>query len=102
MITNKFDRETFNELPNIALRWAFRNTGVQRARIADELRIPLYSLEWILWHEVSSEFEDEMIAIIQGFFKGETPNHLTGDAFIEYAGRNMVEACYAENLRRGV
>lgn len=102
MITNKFNREEYNELPNIAMRWAFRNTGVQRAKIADELKIPLYSLEWIMWHEVSSDFENEMIAIIQGFFKGETPKHLNGDAFIQYAEKNMVETCYAKNLRREV
>lgn len=100
MITNKFDRETFNELPNIALRWAFRNTGVQRARIADELRIPLYSLEWVMWREVSSAFEKEMVDIVKGFAKGETPQHLTGDAFIQYAEKNMVDTCYAANLRR--
>ena len=102
MITNKFNREEYNELPNIAMRWAFRNTGVQRAKIADELKIPLYSLEWVMWHEVSSDFENEMIAIIQGFFKGKIPEHLTGDAFVDHANKNMVENYYAANLRKGV
>lgn len=96
----KNDRRDFNQLPNQKIRWALRNTAIDRSVLADELDVPTYTIEWILWTEMTSAFEEKMVQIIKGILKGEAPRHLKGDEFVAWANAHVVDVCYAEYLRK--